>query len=208
MKFPSLAFGLCCAAAAIFPLSSEACTNLIAGRKATADGSVMVTYAADSHNLYGMLSHTPAADHPKGAMRKVVEWDTSKPLGEIPQVAHTYNVVGNMNEHQVCIGESTWGGRPELVDTTGNSIIDYGSLIQIALERSKTAREALDVMTDLVDKYGYASSGRIILHHRQRRSLGARTHRQGRREGCRMGCSAHTRQRHIRPRQRTPHPQG
>lgn len=138
---------------------AEACTNLIAGKKATTDGSVMVTYAADSHNLYGMLTHTPAADHQPGEMRKVVEWDTGKPLGEIPQIAHTYNVVGNINEHQVAIGESTWGGHPELVDTTGNSIIDYGSLIQIALERSKTAREAIKVMTDLVDKYGYASSG-------------------------------------------------
>ena len=136
-----------------------ACTNLIAGKKATADGSTLMTYAADSHNLYGMLTHTPAADYPKGSMRKVVEWDTGKPLGEIPQVAHTYNVVGNMNEHQLAIGESTWGGHEELVDTTGNSIIDYGSLIQIALERAKTAREAIDVMTDLVDKYGYASSG-------------------------------------------------
>lgn len=139
--------------------SAEGCTNLLAGKKATTDGSVMVTYAADSHNLYGMLSHTPAADHPKGAMRDVVEWDTGKPLGKISQPAHTYNVVGNMNEHQVCIGESTWGGHPELVDTTGNSIIDYGSLIQIALERSKTAREAIKVMTDLVRDYGYASSG-------------------------------------------------
>lgn len=138
---------------------AEACTNLIAGKKATTDGSVMVTYAADSHNLYGMLTHTPAADHQPGEMRKVVEWDTGKPLGEIPQIAHTYNVVGNINEHQVAIGESTWGGHPELVDTTGNSIIDYGSLIQIALERSKTAREAIKVMADLVDKYGYASSG-------------------------------------------------
>ncbi|MDE6330927.1 MAG: C69 family dipeptidase [Muribaculaceae bacterium] len=138
---------------------AAACTNLIAGKKATADGSVMVTYAADSHNLYGMLTHTPAADHPKGAMRKVVEWDTGKPLGEIPQPAHTYNVVGNMNEHQVCIAESTWGGHQELQDTTGNSVIDYGSLMQIALERSRTARGAIDVMTDLVGKYGYASSG-------------------------------------------------
>lgn len=140
-------------------LTTEACTNLLAGKKATTDGSVMVTYAADSHNLYGMLTHTPAADHPEGAMRDVVDWDTGKPLGKIPQVSHTYNVVGNMNEHQVCIGESTWGGHKELEDTTGNSIIDYGSLIQIALERSKTAREAIKVMTDLVRDYGYASSG-------------------------------------------------
>ena len=139
--------------------SADACTNLIAGKKATTDGSVMITYAADSHGLYGDLSHTPAAKHAPGSMRKVVEWDTNKPLGEIPQPAETYNVVGNMNEFQVAIGETTWGGHKELVDTTGNSIIDYGSLIQIALERSKSAREAIQVMTDLVDKYGYASSG-------------------------------------------------
>lgn len=150
---------LAAAVAALATPSSEACTNLIAGKKATADGSVMVTYAADSHNLYGMLTHTPAAKHPKGAMRKVVEWDTGKPLGEIPQPAETYNVVGNMNEHQLAIGESTWGGHSELADTTGQAVIDYGSLIQIALERCKTAREAVDFMGDIVNKYGYASSG-------------------------------------------------
>ena len=139
--------------------NADACTNLIAGKKATTDGSVMITYAADSHGLYGDLSHTPAAKHAPGEMRKVVEWDTNKPLGEIPQPAETYNVVGNMNEFQVAIGETTWGGHKELVDTTGNSVIDYGSLIQIALERSKSAREAIQVMTDLVNEYGYASSG-------------------------------------------------
>lgn len=155
LKYLALAGAL----AALGTGAADACTNLIAGKKATTDGSVLVTYAADSHNLYGMLTHTPAADHAPGTMRKVVEWDTGKPLGEIPQPAHTYNVVGNINEHQVAIGESTWGGHEELVDTTGNSVIDYGSLIQIALERSKTAREAIEVMTDLVDKYGYASSG-------------------------------------------------
>lgn len=147
---------------AIFIVSAPlawCCTNLIAGKKATTDGSVMITYAADSHNLYGELSHTPAAKHEPGAMRKIVEWDTNKPLGEIPQPAETYNVIGNMNEFQVAIGETTWGGHEELADTTGNSIIDYGSLIQIALERSKTAREAIQVMTDLVNEYGYASEG-------------------------------------------------
>lgn len=159
MKRKSLYLTLMLPALALMPAEAEACTNLIAGPKATTDGSVLVTYAADSHNLYGMLTHTPAADHAPGSIRKVVEWDTGKPLGSIPQIPHTYNVVGNMNEHQVAIGESTWGGHDELVDTTGNSVIDYGSLIQIALERSKTAREAIDVMTDLVDKYGYASSG-------------------------------------------------
>ena len=140
-------------------LVSDACTNLIAGKKATSDGSVMITYAADSHNLYGELTHTPRAKHAKGEMRKIVEWDTNKPLGEIPQPEETYNVIGNMNEYQVAIGETTWGGHEELQDTTGNSIIDYGSLIQIALERSKTAREAIKVMTDLVKEYGYASEG-------------------------------------------------
>ncbi|MCH5231305.1 MAG: C69 family dipeptidase [Muribaculaceae bacterium] len=140
-------------------IASDACTNLIAGKKATTDGSVMITYAADSHNLYGDLSHTPRAKHAPGEMRKVVEWDTNKPLGEIPQPEETYNVVGNMNEYQVAIGETTWGGHEELLDTTGNSIIDYGSLIQIALERSKSAREAIKVMTDLVEEFGYASEG-------------------------------------------------
>lgn len=158
MKTRHLALAAAIGAAMAAP-HADACTNLIAGKNATTDGSVMVTYAADSHTLYGMLTHTPAATHAPGEMRKVVEWDTNKPLGEIPQPARTYNVVGNINEHQVAIGESTWGGHKELVDTTGNSIIDYGSLIQIALERSKTAREAIDVMTSLVDKYGYASSG-------------------------------------------------
>ena len=139
-----LSFGLL-ALAAIFSFDvADACTNLIAGKKATEDGSVMVTYAADSHNLYGMLTHTPAAFHRKGSMRKVVEWDTGKPLGVIPQASETYNVVGNMNEHQLVIAESTWGGRKELEDTTGQSIIDYGSLMQIALERCKTAAEAVE----------------------------------------------------------------
>lgn len=137
--------------------AADACTSLIAGRDATADGSVMITYAADSHNLYGELYNQPAADHAKGAMRKVVEWDTGKHLGEIPEVAHTYATIGNMNEHGLAIAESTWGGREELVDTTG--IIDYGSLIYITLQRAKTAREAIKVMTDLVKDYGYASSG-------------------------------------------------
>ena len=142
-----------------FSSETNACTNLIAGKNATADGSVMITYAADSHSLYGDLNHTPAAKHQPGEMRKIIEWDTNKPLGEIPQPKETYNVVGNMNEFQVSIGETTWGGHEELLDTTGNSIIDYGSLIQIALERSKSAREAIKVMTDLVDEYGYASEG-------------------------------------------------
>ncbi|MBQ9076982.1 MAG: C69 family dipeptidase [Muribaculaceae bacterium] len=138
-------------------MAADACTSLIAGRDATADGSVMITYAADSHNLYGELYNQPAADHAKGTMRKVVEWDTGKYLGEIPEVSHTYATIGNMNEHGLAISESTWGGREELVDTTG--IIDYGSLIYITLQRAKTAREAIQVMTGLVEDYGYASSG-------------------------------------------------
>lgn len=135
---------------------AEACTSLMAAKGATADGSTMVTYAADSHTLYGELYRKPAADHPKGAMRKVIEWDTDKYLGEIPEVAHTYGTVGNINEMGVTIAESTWGGREELA---GSGLIDYGSLIYITLERAKTAREALKIMTDLVEKYGYASSG-------------------------------------------------
>lgn len=147
------------AALLLAPAAADACTNLIATRGATADGSNIVTYAADSHSLYGELYHQPAADHAPGSMRKVVEWDTGKPLGEIPEVAHTYNVVGNMNEHQLVIAESTWGGRKECADTTGNSIIDYGSLIYITLQRARTAREAIKIMDELVQKYGYASSG-------------------------------------------------
>ena len=134
-----------------------ACTNMLVGKKASVNGSTMISYNADSHTLYGELYYTPAADHAPGAMRKVIEWDTNKPLGEIPQPAHTYRVVGNVNEWQVTIAESTWGGRHNLSDENG--IIDYGSLIYIALERSKTAREAIDVMTSLVSEYGYYSSG-------------------------------------------------
>ena len=134
-----------------------ACTNMLVGKKASVNGSTMISYNADSHTLNGELYFTPAADHAPGAMRKVIEWDTNKPLGEIPQPAHTYRVVGNVNEWQVTIAESTWGGRHNLSDENG--IIDYGSLIYIALERSKTAREAIDVMTSLVSEYGYYSSG-------------------------------------------------
>lgn len=134
-----------------------ACTNLIVTRGASADGSVMVTYAADSHQLYGELYYRPAADYPAGTMMQIRDWDTGKYLGEIPQVAHTYSVIGNMNEHQLVIGETTYGGREELLDTTG--IIDYGSLIYITLQRAKTAREAISVIDDLLQKYGYASEG-------------------------------------------------
>ena len=137
-------------------VAGMACTNFLVGKDASQDGSTMISYAADSYALYGFLHFVPAADHPEGAVREVKDWDTGKPLCTIPQVAHTYNVVGNMNEHQLAIGETTWGGRPELESGEG---IDYGSLIYIALERCKTAREAIKCMTDLVAEYGYASSG-------------------------------------------------
>jgi dipeptidase len=137
--------------------TSKACTNFLITKGASTDGSTMITYAADSHVLYGELYHWPAADYPKGSKLKVYEWDTGKYLCEIDQVEHTYNVVGNMNEFQLAIGETTYGGRSELHDSTG--LIDYGSLIYIALQRSRTAREAIKVMTDLVKKHGYYSSG-------------------------------------------------
>ena len=151
MKKIYLIFALCSAWVA-----GMACTNFLVGKDASVDGSTMISYAADSYALYGFLHFVPAADHPEGAVREVKDWDTGKPLCTIPQVAHTYNVVGNMNEHQLAIGETTWGGRPELESGEG---IDYGSLIYIALERCKTAREAIKCMTDLVAEYGYASSG-------------------------------------------------
>lgn len=133
------------------------CTNLIAGKAATTDGSVLVSYSADSYMLYGALYHYPAATYPAGTMLDIYEWDTGKYLGKIKQVEKTYSVIGNMNEHQLCIAETTFGGREELIDTTG--ILDYGSLIYIALQRAKTAREAIRVMTSLVEEYGYYSSG-------------------------------------------------
>ena len=143
--------------AMLLPAAAYPCTSLIAGKNATTDGSVLVTYAADSHTLYGELYHNPGGTHEPGEMRKIYEWDSGKYLGEIPLVARTYTTVGNMNELGVTIAESTWGGRPELEDTTG--IMDYGSLIYVTLERAANAREALKIMTDLVAEYGYHSSG-------------------------------------------------
>lgn len=133
------------------------CTNLLVGKKASVDGSTFISYSADSYNLYGELYHWKAAQYHPGTMLKVYEWDTGKYLGEIPQALKTYNVIGNMNEHQVAIGETTFGGRPELNDSTG--IMDYGSLIYITLQRAKTAREAIKIMTGLVAEHGYYSSG-------------------------------------------------
>ena len=136
---------------------ASACTNFIVGKKASADGSVICSYNADSYGAFMYLYHYPAAKHQPGDMRPVYEWDTNKYLGEIPEAAETYNVIGNINEHQVTIGETTFGGREEMADSTG--IIDYGSLIYIALQRSRTAREAIEVMTTLVEQYGYYSEG-------------------------------------------------
>ena len=134
-----------------------ACTNLIVGKNASADGSTIVSYSADSYGLFGELYHYPAGMHKKGTLIDIHEWDTGKYLGQIEQARQTYNVIGNMNEFQLTIGETTFGGRPELVDTTG--IIDYGSLIYLGLQRSRTAREAIKVMTELVQEYGYYSGG-------------------------------------------------
>jgi len=135
----------------------HSCTNLLVSKGASTDGSTFITYLADSHVLYGELYYFPASDHPAGTMLDIYEWDTGKYLGQIPQVEHTYHVVGNMNEHQLSIGETTFGGRSELRDTT--ALIDYGSLMWITLQRAKTAREAIQVIDDLLQTYGYYSSG-------------------------------------------------
>jgi len=142
-------------------LRSSACTNFLFTKGATTDGSVMITYSADSHTLYGELYYKPAKDFPAGAMVDIYEWDTGKKLGKIPQVRHTYSVVGNMNEFQVALGETTYGGREEL-QTQKTAIIDYGSMMYLAMQRAKTAREAIQVMADLVEKYGYYSEGESI----------------------------------------------
>lgn len=161
MKFTSSTKLAACLTAGLLCLPSvpeaDACTNILVSKGASADGSCMISYAADSHTLFGELYFRPAADWPEGAMLDVREWDTGKYLGQIPQVCHTYQTVGNMNEHQLIIGESTFGGRPELYDSTG--IMDYGSLIYVALQRARTAREAIDIIVDLANTYGYCSSG-------------------------------------------------
>lgn len=141
-------------------LKSESCTNLLITKGASADGSTMVSYSADSHTRYGTLVYYPAATYPKGSMVKIYEWGKDRYLGEIPQVEKTYSVIGNMNEHQIIIGESTWGGLKSQLDPQG--ILDYGSLIYLALQRAKTAREAIEVITNLANEYGYASSGESI----------------------------------------------
>ena len=136
---------------------AEACSNFIVGKKASVDGSVMCSYSADDYGMFQYLCHYPAAKHAKGEMRRIFDWDSNKYHGEIPEAAETYNVIGNINEWQVTIGETTYGGREEMVDSTG--IMDYGSLIYVALQRSKTAREAIKVMTTLANTYGYNSGG-------------------------------------------------
>ena len=136
---------------------TDACTNVIITPGASADGSSMVSYAADSHTLYGELYFTPAGRFRPGAMLDIREWDTQRPLGSIAQAASTYQTVGNMNEHQLIIAETTWGGREGLSDPAG--IMDYGSLIYVTLQRAKTAREAIETIVELANTYGYPSSG-------------------------------------------------
>ena len=144
-------------AASLLPLRSFACTNFIVGKKASVDGSVICSYNADDYGMFQGLCHYAAATHKSGEMRKIYDWDTGVYHGEIPEASVTYNVIGNINEYQVTIGETTYGGREEMVDSTG--IIDYGSLIYIGLQRSRTAREAIRIMTSLAEKYGYNSEG-------------------------------------------------
>jgi dipeptidase len=136
---------------------APACTSYLVTKGASVDGSTMMTYSADSHELFGELVHLPAGAHQAGTTIEVLDWDTRKSLGRIPQAARTFQVVGNMNEHQVAIGETTFGGRKELKDPEGR--VDYGSLMYLALQRARTAREAIGVMTSLVDEHGYASEG-------------------------------------------------
>ena len=136
---------------------ASACTNFLITKGASTDGSTMISYAADSHVLYGELYHYPAADDPEGAMRDLYDWDSGKYLGQIPEVRHTYNVVGNMNEWQLAIGETTYGGLEELWE--GEGLMDYGTLIYISLQRCKTAREAIKNIAELTAKYGYISEG-------------------------------------------------
>ncbi|MDD6892135.1 MAG: C69 family dipeptidase [Bacteroidales bacterium] len=142
---------------AVTAANSWACTNLIVGKKASVDGSVLISYSADSYGMFGFLCHFPAATHPEGAFRDIYDWENGRYNGRIKEVRQTYNVIGNINEFQVSIGETTFGGRSELVDTT--AVLDYGSLIYVALQRSRTAKEAIKVMTDLVKEYGYRSGG-------------------------------------------------
>ena len=143
--------------ASLLATDAKACTNVLVTKGASTDGSNMISYAADSHQLYGELYFAPAGTWNTGDLRQINEWDTGRFLGNIPQAPRTYQRVGNMNEHQLIIAETTYGGRPELWDSTG--IMDYGSLIYVALERTRTAREAIRTIVDLANTYGYYSSG-------------------------------------------------
>ncbi len=140
-----------------FSQSSFSCTNLLITKGASADGSTMVSYHADSHVLYGELYYRPAANYPEGTIVDIYEWDTGKFLGKMKQVTHTFSVIGNQNENQVTIGETTYTGREELQDTTG--LVDYGTLIYTTLQRAKTAREAIKIFSELISEYGYYSTG-------------------------------------------------
>ena len=144
---------------ALFALAASACTNLLVGKKASKNGEAYLTYSADSYGMYGRLLHYPAGKHAPGTMRRIVDGDTHKYLGEIPEAPVTYNVVGNINEYQVAITETTFGGRHELAPKDPMGGIDYVSLMALGLQRAKTAREAIKVMTDLVARYGYSSEG-------------------------------------------------
>ena len=148
---------LAIAALLTFALEAGACTNFIAAKGATTDGSVFCSYNADDYGMFTSLCHYAAGTHKRGEMREIIDYDTHASHGFIPEAPVTYNVIGNINEYQVSIGETTYGGRMECVDTTGQ--IDYGSLMYLALQRSKTAREAINVMTSLAEKYGYNSEG-------------------------------------------------
>lgn len=183
-------------------LSLHACTNFIVGKSASTDGSVICTYNADDYGMFQNLCHYPAGKHEKGEMREVYDWDTGEYHGKIPEAAETYNVIGNINEYQVTIGETTYGGREEMVDSTG--IIDYGSLIYITLQRSRSAREAITVMTQLAETYGYNSEGETFTHLRCQRSMdigddGMRSRSQQIKGTHRVGRHAHSRQCHLRP---------
>ncbi len=144
----------------VVAVTGSPCTNILVTSGASVDGSVFVAYASDSHEFYGDLYFAEARDNPPGAMREIIDWDSGERLGEIPEAPHTFRVVGLMNEHQLMLGETTFGGRKELTGPSG--IIDYGSLMYLALERARTAREAIHVMGELVERYGYASSGESI----------------------------------------------
>ena len=150
-----LSIALC--AALISSIPADACTNVIITRGASTDGSSIVSYAADSHVLYGELYFHPAAKWKAGAMLPITEWDTYRPTGQIPQVAQTFQTMGNMNQHQLIIAETTWGGREEQVNEDG--VMDYGSLIYVTLQRARTAREAISTIVELANSYGYPSEG-------------------------------------------------